>query len=67
MALNKQTNKRVILIPRAVKAVTLSKAPLSLQPTTQEWAGCIHWPQAHKEPEIEFPLPANVKRETLQS
>ena len=40
----KQTNKHIIVIPWAVKAVTVGKAPpLSLQPTTQEWAGCLQW------------------------
>ena len=40
------TNKRIIVIPWAVKAVTVGKAPPhSLQPATQEWAGCLQWSQ----------------------
>ena len=38
------TNKHIIVIPWAVKDVTVGKAPpLSLQPTTHEWAGCLQW------------------------
>ena len=38
------TNKCIIVISWAVKAVTVGRAPpLSLQPTTQEWAVCLQW------------------------
>ena len=37
------TNIHIIVIPWSFKAGTVGKAPLSLTPTTLEWAGCLHW------------------------